>query len=134
MKHKQIFIDKKGLVYEPSSSKVKINNRNRTYVIIRKNDELLCIYDKDYQVYTLPEANDIANLNLKPSSNFKILSYIKEKNRYYKESQTFNIYELVSGKTEGSLLRWCKINDILLHRIAFDETMFKGFKNLYVRD
>lgn len=134
MKHRQLFINKKGLVFEPSSNKVKITERDRTYVIIRKKDELLCVYDKENEVYTLPEIADITNLNLKPDSSFKTLSYVKEKKRYYKDHQTFNVYELISGKIEGTILNWCKINDILLHGIAFDETLFKGFKNLYVRD
>lgn len=133
MKHKQIYTDKKGFSFEPSSDKVKINIREQTYVIIRKNEELLCIYDSGAEVYTLPKLENVQNLNTTPSSSFKTLSYIKEKNRYYKEKQTYNVYELISGTIHGNILQWCKINDILVRKIAFDETVFAGFKKLYVR-
>ena len=134
MKHKQVFINKKGDAFEPSSAKVKINEREQTYVIIRKNNELLCIYDNESAVFTLPKVEDVQNLELAPDSSFKTISYINEKNRYYKEIQTFNVYELISGKIKGSILQWCAIDDILIHNITFDETVYKGFKNLYVRE
>ena len=130
MKHKQIYFNKKGFAFEPSSAKVKINNREQTYVIIRKGNELLCIYDKDYEVFTLPRIEDVHNLQLKPSLNFKTISYIKEKKRYVKEAQIFNVYDLESGKIEGNILQCCTVGDILVHKIGFDETVFKGFKNL----
>ena len=133
MKHKQIYIDKKGFSFEPSSAKVKINSRKQTYVIIRKNTDLLCVYDNESEVYTLPKVEDVQNLQITPNASFKTISYIKEHNRYYKEEQTFNVYELISGKIEGSILQWCPVNDILIHKTTFDETVFKGFKNLYVR-
>ena len=134
MKHNQLYFDKNGFSFEPSSTKVKINNREQTYVIIRKGDELLCIYDEQAGVYTLPKFEDVQNLKAKPSSSFKTISYIKEKNRYFKETQIFNVYDLESGKIEGLILHWCAVNDILVRKIGFDETVFKGFKNLYVRD
>lgn len=134
MKYKQVYFDKKGFAFEPSSSKVKINNREQTYVIIRKGDELLCIYDEQAGVYTLPKFEDVQNLKAKPSSSFKTISYIKEKNRYFKETQIFNVYDLESGKIDGLILQWCAVNDIMVRKIGFDETVFKGFKNLYVRD
>lgn len=133
MKHRQVYINKKGNVFELSSAKVKISERRQSYVIIRKNDELLCIYDNDADVFTLPKIEDVQNLVLEPSSTFKTISYIKEKNRYYKEKQTFNVYELTDGKARGNILQWCKINDILVRNIVFDETVFTGFKKLYVR-
>ncbi len=133
MNHKQIYTDKKGFSFEPSSAKVKINERKQTYVIIRKNDELLCLYDNDAEIYTLPKIEDVQNLVSAPNSSFNTISYIKEKNRYFKEIQTFNVYELSSGTIKGNILQWCKINDILIRNIAFDETVFTGFKKLYVR-
>lgn len=134
MKHKQIYIDKKGFSFEPSSAKVKINEREQVYVIIRKNDELLCIYDKESEVFTLPKIGDVQNFKLQPNSSFSAIAYVKEKNRYYKEKQVYNVYELTSGKIHGNILQWCKINDILLHSLVFDETIFTGFKKLYVRE
>lgn len=134
MKHERVYVDKNGGSFEPSSAKVKINDREQTYVIIRKNKDLLCIYDNGSNVYTLPKIEDIHNLSLNPSSAFSTIAYIKEKNRYYKETQTFKVYELESGKIEGNILLWCRINDILVRKTAFDETVFKGFKNLYVRE
>lgn len=134
MKAKQLFINKKGNVFVPSSSKVKIHDRNQTYVIIRKGDELLCVYDGASELYTLPKFEDVENLASTADSSFKVLCYIKEKNRYYKEAQTFNVYNLTDGKISGDILEWCKINDILVHGLDFDETVYKGFKNLYVRD
>ena len=133
MRHKQIYTDKKGYSFEPSSSKVKINERKQTYIIIRKKDELLCLYDNEAEVYTLPKVDDVQNLETAPSSCFKTIAYIKEKNRYFKEIQTFDVYELTDGKTHGNILQWCEINDILIRNIAFDETVFTGFKKLYVR-
>ena len=134
MKFKQVYIDKKGGVFEPSSNRVKISERNQTYVILRKNNELLCIFDDENDVFTLPKIEDVQNMSLKPDSVFKTIAYIKEKNRYYKEFQTFNVYELSEGKIDDIILQWCSVNDILLHGIGFDETLFNGFKNLYVRD
>ena len=133
MRNKQIYTDKSGFSFEPSSAKVKIITREQTYVVIRKNEELLCIYDGEAKVYTLPKLEDVQNLKITPSSSFKTIAYIKEKNRYYKEKQTFNVYELTDGKTHGNILQWCKINDILVRNIVFDETVFTGFKKLYVR-
>ena len=134
MKHERIYVDKNGNSFEPSSAKVKINEREQTYVIIRKNSDLLCIYDQESGVFTLPKEEDVQNLKLTPDAEFKTISYLKEKNRYFKENQFFNVYELESGKIEGNILQWCAINDILVHKINFDETVFKGFKNLYVRE
>ena len=134
MKYKQIYIDTKGNVFEPSSGRVKVSERKQTYVILRKNNELLCIYDEDNNVFTLPKLEDVQNLNLKPTSVFNTIAYIKEKNRYYKEFQTFNVYELSEGKIDDIILQWCSVNGILLHELSFDETLFNGFKNLYVRD
>lgn len=134
MKYKQLYLDKNGNAHEPSSSKVKIAEREQTYVIMRKDDNLLCIYDEESNVFTLPKFEDIQNLRLAPSSSFRTISYIKEKNRYYKEFQTFNVYELAEGKIEDVILQWCALNDILLHLVSFDETLFNGFKNLYVRE
>lgn len=134
MKHRQVYIDKKGFSFEPSSEKVKINERKQSYVIIRKDNNLLCIYDKDNEIFTLPKIEDVQKLELKPSSNFETMSYIKEKNRYYKEIQHFDVFELESGKIHGNILEWCPIEEILVHSINFDETLFNGFKKLYVRD
>lgn len=133
MNCKQVYVDKKGTPFEPSSAKVKINEREQTYVIIRKDTEILCVYDNESGVFTLPKAGDVENLNLNPSSTFSTISYIKEKNRYYKEKQTFNVYELKSGKALGDILLWCSVEDMLVRKKPLDETIFNGFKNLYVR-
>lgn len=133
MKHKQIYIDKNGNSFEPSSAKVKIVERHQTYVIILKGDAILCIYDREAEIYTLPKLEDVQNLEINPNSSFKTIAYIKEKNRYYKEIQTFNVYELINGNIHGNILQWCKTEDILIRKIDFDETVFTGFKKFYVR-
>ena len=133
MKHKQIYIDKNGNSFEPSSAKVKIVERHQTYVMILKGDEILCIYDREAEIYTLPKLEDVQNLEINPNSSFKTIAYIKEKNRYYKEIQTFNVYELINGNIHGNILQWCKTEDILIRKIDFDETVFTGFKKFYVR-
>lgn len=133
MKHKQIYIDKNGNSFEPSSAKVKIVERHQTYVIILKGDAILCIYDREAEIYTLPKLEDVQNLEINPNSSFKTIAYIKEKNRYYKEIQTFNVYELIHGNIHGNILQWCKTEDILISKIDFDETVFTGFKKFYVR-
>ena len=50
MKHKQIYIDKNGNSFEPSSAKVKIVERHQTYVMILKGDAILCIYDREAEI------------------------------------------------------------------------------------
>jgi len=106
--------------------------REHTYLLLSDGVELICAYDKESQLYTLPTDKDLhfnGNLRLQ----FSTLAYFVENNHPIKEWQNYLVYAVKKSDLPDTDFQWCKIKDILLNNIAFDATKLIGVKNLYVR-
>lgn len=124
------FINKYGKITysDPADAFV----RSRTYIILASETEVLCIYNADEDLYALPTINDL-RVNGKLTNEWTTLSYLTENRHPIKETQTYCVYSVERGELPDKSFQWCKIDDILLNKIAFDCTQLVGIKNLIVR-
>ena len=127
---KIIFADKYGNLSSHINKTVEVREKN--YIIIKKDDELMCLYDGITGLYSFPSDEDVM-LSLTPSLNFSIIAYITEDGKPYKEQQNYGIYLVDNADFADLPLHWCKINDLLLDNVRLDATQKNGFKNLLVR-
>ena len=106
--------------------------REHTYILLGNGVEIVCIYDKTEELYTLPTDSDLqVSGNL--VGQFETLAYFMENKYPIKEQQTFLVYAVKKQNLPDSSFQWCKLEDILVNRISFDATKLTGVKNLYVR-
>lgn len=106
--------------------------REHTYLLLSDGVELICVYDKASQLYTLPTDNDLQfNGNLR--MQFSTFAYFMENAHPIKERQNYLVYNVQKSELPDATFQWCKIKDIFLNNIAFDATKLIGIKNLYVR-
>lgn len=124
------FINKYGKItyYNPDDAFV----RHHTYIILECETEVLCVYREEEDLYTLPSLEDL-QVNGKLAAEWTTLSYLTENRRPIKETQTYRVYTVKKDKLPDEAFQWCKIDDILLGKIAFDCTQLVGIKNLIVR-
>ena len=124
------FVDKYGnLLYANTDN---IQERMIDYIIIKQENNIICLYDKSENMFTLPSNEDVM-LKAEPTSVFVNFAYIHEKDMLFKEKQTYHIYIVKDADFGDASLFWCAINDILLDKINFNSTQKIGLKNLLVR-
>ena len=126
----QPFVDKYGRVH--LCDEKTASARENSFVVIQKNNELLCVYDEKLAVYAFPNTNEVT-INAKPTTEFTIISYISENCKLWKELQNYRVFMVDDVDLQEIPLIWCSIEDILLNNITFDATQKIGFKNLLVR-
>lgn len=124
------FINKYGKITycDPNDAFV----RHHTYIIVASDAEVLCVYRAEDELYTLPTPDDLL-VKGKLSGEWTTLAYLAEYNRPIKETQTYRVYTVKKDELPDKAFQWCKIDDILLNKIAFDSTKLVGIKNLIVR-
>lgn len=127
---KQAFYDKFGNFRYCDTDKSYV--RQRIYIVIKSDDEVVCQYDKIAGLYSFPTDDDVA-LDMAPTADFYVTSYIMENKTAIKEIQFYSVYEVEEANLKGMSLTWCSIKDILVDKIKLDETQRCGFKNLLVR-
>lgn len=126
----QPFVDRYGHIYLRDEQKASA--RESSFVVVQKNNELLCLYDEQKAVYAFPSDRDVF-LSVKPTTEFTIISYVFENNALWKELQNYRVFMVDNVELEKLPMVWCSIEDILLSNITFDATQKIGFKNLLVR-
>ncbi len=124
------FTNKYGAIFffEPS----KAQKRDCCYVIVIKDNLILCQYDKISGLYAFPKEESLS-LTETPTLHFTLHTNIEENENYFKETQLFKIYEVENAQINSSLLDWQLQEDILIANTPFDATLKSGFKNLIVR-
>lgn len=124
------FADKFGRMRycEPAEAFV----REKSYIIIKQDSKILCIYDAASELFSLPTEYDI-ELNAVPTRSFTVLSYIFENNRPIKETQKYRFYDIKNADLNNTPLQWCALEDISLRKIMFDATQLGGIKHMMVR-
>lgn len=124
------FINKYGKITysDPADAFV----RSRTYIILKSTTDVLCLYHTEDDLYTLPTSNDLT-VNGQHTNEWTTVSYLTENRHPIKETQTYFVYSVEKGELPDKSFQWCKIDDILLNKIAFDCTKLVGIKNLIVR-
>lgn len=127
---KIIFADKYGNLSSHDDKNVEIAEKN--YIIIKKDDELMCLYDRMSGLYSFP-SDEYISLSIVPALNFSIIVYITKDNKPYKEQQNYDVYLVDKADLNDLPLYWCKINDLLLDNVRLDATQKNGLKNLLVR-
>ena len=125
------FVNKYGELFKLTSKKPLV--RERSYIIIKRNDEVVCFYDKTTDLYSFPSDQDVS-LSALPSWEFSIVVGIMDENEPIKEMQNYRVYDVGSAQLEQTPLLWCKIRDILVRKIRLDATQKLGFKHLLVRE
>ncbi len=106
--------------------------RQRNYIIIKKDSSLLCGYNADDELYSLPSDNDV-EIVAEPTLAFTVLSYVYENKHPIKETQTYRFYDVKDVDLADTPLQWCTIRDIALKKVMFNATQMIGIKNLLVR-
>lgn len=124
------FVDKFGCMTYCENTQVFVREKN--YIIIKKDSEILCIYDESSNLFSLPTEYDI-ELNALPTFSFAVMSYIFENNRPIKENQKYRFYDVKDVDLADIPLQWCSLDDICLKKIMFDATQFGGIKHMLVR-
>ncbi|MEE6206500.1 MAG: hypothetical protein VZR95_00390 [Alphaproteobacteria bacterium] len=127
---KQPFYDKLGNFKYFDTDKAYV--RQRVYIVIKSGDKVVCQYDRISGLYSFPTDDDVA-LEVAPTTDFFVSSYILENNTAIKEIQFYSIYVVEEANLSGLPLVWCPIKDILVNKIQLDETQKCGFKNILVR-
>lgn len=124
------FTDKDGQVfyYNPDS----VEKGERSYVIVKKQNQVLCMRDESAFMYTLPQKNE-AEINAKPTGAFETIAYVIRQDVPVRELQKYEVYEVSSVDLADTLLEWVDVADILLREVNFDATQKSGMKNLLVR-
>ena len=106
--------------------------RHHTYIILRSDNEILCVYRPKENIYTLPTSEDL-KVNGTLFGEFTTLCYLTENKHPIKETQTYRVYNVGKDELPDTSFQWCSIDDIFLNKIAFDLTLLVGIKNLIVR-
>ncbi|MBR1601060.1 MAG: hypothetical protein IJ677_05715 [Alphaproteobacteria bacterium] len=124
------FTDRDGQIFYYNPDEVQSSALG--YVVVKKNDFVLCMRDENAQMYTLPRKNEVS-INVDPTGEFKIISYVIRHDKPFKEEQTYEVFEVGAVDLENTPLEWVKMADILLGEVYFDATQKSGMKNLLVR-
>lgn len=124
------FISKFGKITYSNPAEAFV--RHHTYIVLKSNNEIICIYRRADELYALPTPEDL-QIKGALSGEFTTLSYLTENNHQIKEEQTYLIYNVKKDELPDASFQWCRIEDILLNKIAFDLTQLVGVKNLIVR-
>lgn len=124
------FVDRDGQIFYYSTDEAKTSEV--VYVIIKKENEVLCLKNEEDMMYVLPSHNDVF-LTIKPSVSFTTLSYVIKHNEPVKERQTYEVYDVGCAELGDMPLEWLSIDKILFGGIYFDATQRNGIKNLLVR-
>lgn len=106
--------------------------RQRDYIIIKKGTDILCKYNPDDELFSLPSDKDV-EIVAEPTLAFTVLSYVYENRHPIKETQTYRFYDVKNADLADAPLQWCAFDDIALKKIMFDATQMIGIKNLVVR-
>lgn len=124
------FVNGDGRIFYYDTEKVVSGRQD--YIVIKRDEEILCFWDESGQVYTLPAEADV-ELNTSPSGEFSIIAYVIRGNKPIKEQQRYKVYEVGKVDLADLPLEWVALQDILLTNVAFDATQKSGMKNLLVR-
>lgn len=124
------FIDKYGHLFYHETDNVE--EGQKTYIIIKKESDIICMRDKDALMYKLPLQSDL-ELNIEPTGEYNVLSYVIRHDKPLKELQSYLVYEVGYADLKNIPLEWVKLSDILLDSVTFDATQKNGIKNLVVR-
>lgn len=124
------FTDRDGQIfyYDPDEAK----NGENCYIVIKKDDNVLCMRDEGDKMYMLPMQSDVS-LNVEPSGEFEIIAYVIRHDTPVKEKQKYQVYEVGFVDLRDMPLTWVKLSDILMEEVNFDATLKSGMKNLLVR-
>ena len=124
------FTDRDGQIFYYNPEEVE--SRESGYIVVKKEDNILCMRDEIAGMYTLPKQSE-ATLNTEPSGEFNIISYVIRADGPVKEEQCYQIYEVEDVDLYDESLEWVSLSDILLGNVIFDATLKSGMKNLLVR-
>lgn len=124
------FVDKYGRMTYCEDKQAFV--RKRQYIIIKKGNSVICNYDADTDLFSLPSNNEI-ELKAEPTLEFTVLSYLFENRHPIKEAQTYRFYDVKNADMANTPLKWCNLEDIALKKIMFDATQLIGIKHLFVR-
>ena len=127
---KQTFYDKFGNFKSFETDKAYV--RQRVYIVIMSSDQIVCQYDKITGLYSFPTDDDIS-LEVAPTADFYVSSFILENQTAIKEVQFYSVYVVEEANLRGTSLTWCPIKDLLVGKLKLDETQKCGFKNVLVR-
>lgn len=124
------FIDRDGQIFYYNPEEVQSGELG--YIVVKKDDNILCMRDEAAQMYTLPLQNEVS-INAEPTGEFEIIAYVIRHDKPIKEAQTYEVFEVGAVDLEDTPLQWVKLSDILLGEVYFDATQKNGMKNLLVR-
>ncbi len=124
------FVNKYGSVFFFDAAKAA--KRENNYIVVVKGNLLLCQYDKVSGLYSFPQASYLP-LSETPTLHYTLHTNVEENEQYFKETQTFSVYDVENAQIDNGLLSWQLTEDILVSNIPFDATLSNGFKNLIVR-
>lgn len=124
------FTDRNGHIFYHDPDEAK--NTECGFIVVKKDDNILCMRDEVAQMYTIPLQDDVT-LNAEPTGEFETLAYVIRADEPVKEYQTYEVYEVEGVDLEDTPLDWVKLSDILLDNVVFDATLKSGMKNLLVR-
>lgn len=124
------FIDNYGLLHR--YDKQPITEREHTFVIIKKDKEVVCCYEPETGLYSFPDT-EMVDLNHEPTVQFSITAHICENGQYIREKQHYLVFDVNGAEIEHTPLQWCKIEDILVNAVDFNAMQKDGFKNFLVR-
>ncbi len=124
------FVDNYGLLHRGDHQQVI--TRERTFVVVKKADEVVCCYDEESGLYSFPDT-EMVGLNHEPTVQFEISANIYENGQFICEKQRYLVFDVNGAEIENTPLQWCKTNDILVEAVNFNATQKTGFKNFLVR-
>lgn len=124
------FTDRDGQIFYYDPDKVSVGDN--CYIVVKKEDAVLCMRDETAKLYTLPMQSEVS-LNVEPTGEFEIIAYVIRHDSPLKEHQEYKIYEVSYADLSDMPLEWVSLSDILLGEVNFDATLKNGMKNLLVR-
>lgn len=124
------FTNKYGAVFFFDTAKAE--KREANYVVVVKDNLLLCQYDKISGLYSFPQTSYLS-LSETPTFHYTLHTNVEENEKYFKETQIFDVYDVENAQIDNGLLSWQLAEDIMVSSIPFDATLSNGFKNLIVR-
>lgn len=124
------FTNKYGAVFFFDTAKAE--KREVNYVVVVKDNLLLCQYDKISGLYSFPQTSYLS-LSETPTFHYTLHTNVEENEKYFKETQIFDVYDVENAQIDNGLLSWQLAEDIMVSSIPFDATLSNGFKNLIVR-
>ncbi len=124
------FTNKYGAVFFFDTAKAE--KREINYVVVVKDNLLLCQYDKISGLYSFPQTSYLS-LSETPTFHYTLHTNVEENEKYFKETQIFDVYDVENAQIDNGLLSWQLAEDIMVSSIPFDATLSNGFKNLIVR-